>query len=420
MDSTKKNLVDFEDIDGADIFERAEKFDLFVKDLHERKHLQFRRVAYEGSAPLRKVKDPYTGEIREMIYLASNDYLNLTTNPEVINAGIDALKKYGAGAGSVPLLGGTIDLHAELENKIAAFKFSESAIIYTSGYGSNLGTIMSLMNKKDIVIMDALSHASIADGSKNSNVKRFIHNDMESLEMILKKVQGAYRTKLIAVDGVYSMDGDICPLDDIINLAKKYGAYTFVDDAHATGVIGKTGKGTAEHFELEGKIDIVAGTFSKGIGVVGGFIAASKEIIRLLHYYSRPYVFSTAMTPQATGSIIKAIEIIASKPEIRNKLWDNIRYFSERLNKLNFNLGNQQTAIFPIVIGDDLVVKESCRLLQERNIYVNPVMYPAVSRKLSRLRISITAGNTTDQLDYVADALEELDQKFNFPKTAIK
>ncbi|MGI6712498.1 MAG: aminotransferase class I/II-fold pyridoxal phosphate-dependent enzyme [Bacillota bacterium] len=412
MDSRNYSLADFMTVENEDMMGRARLFKEYSKDLFDRKHVQYRRVSMDGSGPVMKVRDHYTGEIREMIYLASNDYLNLTKHPRTIEAGKAALEKYGAGAGSVPLLGGTLDLHIELEKRIAGFKGCEAAILYTSGFGSNCGTLLSLLGEKDIAILDVLVHASIIDGCKNTNFRYFKHNDMDHLEKILARVRDKYMTKLIVVDGVYSMDGDIARLDRIVELAKAYGAYVMVDEAHATGVIGETGRGTPQHFNLEGKVDIVAGTFSKALGSVGGFIAASEELVNLLHFYSRSYMFSTAMTPQTAGSLIAALEVIEEEPTLREKLWDSINYFKKQLTELGFDLGASETAIFPIIIGDDLKVKEVCRSLHEMNIYVNPVLFPAVPQKLARIRMSIMSAHTREHLDQVLNALEAVGRKY--------
>ena len=413
MDSRNFSLADFMLIEDADIMGRARLFKEFSNDVFERRHAQYRRVSIDGSGPIMRVQDKYTGSIKEMVYLASNDYLNLTKHPRTIAAGKAALEKYGSGAGSVPLLGGTLDLHIELEEKVAKFKGCESAIIYTSGFGSNCGTLLSMLQENDIAILDMLVHASILDGCKNTNTKFFRHNDMKSLEHALTKVKDKYRTKLIIVDGVYSMDGDIAHLDEIVELAKAYGAYVMVDEAHASGVIGKTGRGTPQHFNIEGKVDIVAGTFSKALGSVGGFIAAKSELIELLHFYSRPYMFSTAMTPQSAGSLIASMEVIEDEPQLREKLWSNITYFKKNLLNLGFNLGDAETAIFPIIIGDDLKVKEVCRRLHDMDIYVNPVLYPAVPKKLARIRMSIMATHTKEHLDQALNALEVVGKEYN-------
>lgn len=412
MISKELSLADFYNVPDTDIMGRARKFKEFVDDISSKGHFQYRRVSLDGSAPVMRVKDKYTGKIKEMVYLASNDYLNLTKHPRTIEAGVEAAKKYGSGAGSVPLLGGTLDLHIELEEKIAKFKGCESAIIYTSGFGSNCGTLLSMLQEEDVAILDMLVHASIIDGCKNTNIKHFRHNDMDSLEKVLSKAKDKHRTKLVVVDGVYSMDGDIAPLNRIVELAKAYGAYVMVDEAHATGVIGETGRGTPQHYNIEGKVDIVAGTFSKGLGGVGGFIASSNELVELLHFYSRPYMFSTAMTPQVTASLISAIDIVEDEPIHRERLWSNINYFRENLMSLGFNLGNSQTAIFPIIIGDDYKVKEMCKRLHEADIYVNPVFYPAVPRKLARIRMSLMSAHTKEHLDKALNALEAVGKEF--------
>nr|MBP7073691.1 aminotransferase class I/II-fold pyridoxal phosphate-dependent enzyme [Clostridia bacterium] len=405
------SLADFFDVD-ADITGRAKMFGEYLKDIREKRHLQYRRISTDGSGPVMKVVDHYTGKIKEMVYLASNDYLNLTKHPRTIAAGRKALEKYGSGAGSVPLLGGTLDIHIELEKKIAKFKGCEDSIIYTSGFGSNCGSLLSILQEKDIAILDTYVHASIIDGCKSTNIRFFRHNDMNSLERVLQRVKDKYRTKLIAVDGVYSMDGDIAPLDRIAELAKTHGAYVMVDEAHATGVIGDTGRGTPQHHKIEGKVDIVAGTLSKALGGVGGFIAANSELVELLRYYSRPYIFSTAMTPQVAGSLLAAIDVIEEEPEHRERLWENIRYFRSNLTALGFDLGNSETAIFPIIIGNDLKVKEICRRLHELDIYANPVMYPAVPKRLSRIRMSLMSAHTKEHLDKALDALETAGREY--------
>lgn len=407
------SLIDFIDIDGHDIMKRARAFGEFALYTKKKKHDCYRRVSTTGSAPVIKIFDSHTNQEKEMIYLASNDYLNLTKHPRTIAAGIKAVQKYGSGAGSVPLLGGTFDIHVELEKKIANFKGCKNSILYTSGYCANSGTLLALLQQKDIAILDRLVHASIIDGCKNTNMKFFKHNNLKSLEQILERSQKEYRTKLVVVDGVYSMDGDIAPLDKIIELAKAYGAYVMIDEAHATGVIGQNGRGTPEHFRTEGKVDIVAGTFSKALGCVGGFVAASEELVELLHYYSRAYMFSTAPSPQIVCSLLEAIDVIETEPHLRTKLWENITYFKENLLKLGFDIGDSQTAIFPIIIGDDNKVKEACRMLHERGIYVNLVLYPAVQRKSSRLRMSLMATHTKEHLDKALFALEEVGKKLN-------
>jgi glycine C-acetyltransferase len=407
------SLTDFFDLEKADIFQRAEIFSEYAQHTREMKHDYYRRVSLDGSSPVMNILDQYTGMPKEMIYLASNDYLNLTKHPRTIAAGMRALEKYGAGAGSVPLLGGTSDIHVGLERKIAKFKGCQDAIIYSSGYGANSGSLLGLLQDKDIAILDRLVHASIIDGCKGTNVKYFKHNDLKSLEQILDRSKNKYRTKLVIVDGVYSMDGDIAPLDKLVELVKAYGAHLMIDEAHASGVLGQHGRGTPEHFNLEGKIDIVSGTFSKALGCVGGFVAANHELVELLHFYSRSYMFSTALPPQVVGSLIEAIDVVETEPQLREQLWVNINYFKENLLNLGFDIGNSQTAIFPIIIGDSYKVKEACKMLHERGIFVNLVLYPAVPKRLSRLRMSLMCNHTKEHLDKALTELEYVGKKLS-------
>ena len=407
LDFSKATLIDFLDIEDSNLFERAEVFEKYTDYIQKSNHYFFRRVSSSGSGPTSRILDQTTGIEREMIFLASNDYLNLTKHPKTIQAGVDAVLKYGSGAGSVPLLGGTLDIHIELEEKIAKMKGCEAAILYSSGFGSNCGTLLAMLKEKDLAILDMYVHASIIDGCANTNVKYFKHNDLESLEHILKSNTN-FRTKFVIVDGVYSMDGDIAPLDKIVELAHQYNAYVMVDEAHASGVIGATGKGTPEHFNIEGKVDVVAGTFSKGLGSVGGYICGSRKLINLLHWYSRSYMFSTAMTPQSAASLVAAIDVIQDEPDIRARLWDNINYFKTNLLQMGFNIGNAETAIFPVIIGDDFKVRETCRILDDMGIYANPVQYPAVPRKLSRIRFSLMSGHTREHLDKTLNAMEHI------------
>ena len=416
MDSRKYCLADFQNKGEADIVSLSAKLAEFQEDLHGRRNNNYRRVSLSGSQPVMQVRDSYTGETREMLYFASNDYLNLTQHPHCKQAGIDAVIKYGAGSGSVPLLGGTLDLHIEVEKKLADFKGCENALLFSSGFGSNSGAIAALLGENGIAILDMLVHASIIDGCVGKNIQFFRHNDMGSLEHVLKKVADKKTTKLVIVDGVYSMDGDIAKLDEITELAHAYGAIVMVDEAHATGVIGPNGKGTPEHFGIEGKVDIVAGTCSKAIGVVGGFIASTNNIIDYLHYYARSYMFSTASTPQATASIGAALDVIQNEPQLREKLWQNIRYFKNGLEAIGADLGNAETAIFPIILADDQKVIDICRELHEQNIYANPVVYPAVPRRLARIRFSLMAQHEQAHLDTVLNAMDILMKKYEIKR----
>jgi 8-amino-7-oxononanoate synthase len=414
IDCLQSSLMDFTqgpELDFLTIADRLDMVDSFLEDVFRKRYLQYRRVSLTGSGPVMEISDLYTGRKKTMINLASNDYLNLTKHPRVIKAGIEALQNYGAGAGSVPLLGGTLDLHVKLEQKIAQFKSCEAAIVFTSGFGSNVAALSTILRKNDAAIMDAYVHASLIDGCKETNKLFFAHNDLGSLEKVLESSWSKYANRLVVVDGVYSMDGDIAPLNEIVELAHAYDALVMVDEAHASGVIGKQGKGTPEHCGVEGEVDFVAGTLSKALGATGGFIAASKKAVRYLQFMARPYVFSTAPVPAVAGALIEAIDVIVEEPGLRDKLWWNIRYFKEQLLNLGFNLGNAETAIFPLIIGDTYQVYEMCKMMHEAGIYANPVVYPAVPMGLSRIRMSLTSGLEKEQLDKTLEVLESTGKK---------
>lgn len=408
IDSSKYSLHDFnhaEYLDGMKLSERARMIYSFAEDCRQRSQYQYERTSLTGSTPTMRLIDARGVQREGVINLASNDYLNLTQHPRVKRATIDATTKYGAGAGSVPLLAGTLDIHRELCRKIAKFKTCEDAILFSSGFATNYGVLSTLLRKRDVAIIDMYAHASLFEGVKDTNRLVFKHNDLSSLERKLRMARDQYVNKIVVVDGVYSMDGDICPLDRIVDLAHEHGALVLVDDAHATGVIGQHGRGTPEHHHVQGRVDIVCGTLSKAIGAVGGFAAASKEVIQLLKMLSRPFFFSTALPPGVAGAALAAFDVIETEPQLRDKLWRNIGLLKSGLACLPFNLSTAETAIFPLIIGDDGLVKDLCARLHEDNIYANPVPYPAVARKLARVRLSVTSGIEENQIDYVVDRL---------------
>lgn len=421
IDANKYSLYNFTGdpkLESAEWDSRIDMMTSWFKDMRSKNRFLYERQSQNGSKVLTKVKDPMTGQIKEMLNLASNDYLNLSQDPRIW----DRIKKetvhYGSGgAGGVPLLSGSMDIIQELQDKIASMKGMEASIVYSSGYGANFGTISALLGRKDIAIYDMYAHASLIDGSKGSNKKFFQHNCPESLEKVLKSVQNNYVNKLVVLDGVYSMDGDIARLPEILDVAHYYGAWVLVDEAHATGVIGENGKGTLSHFNLEGKVDIVTGTLSKAVGSVGGYVTASEKLINYLKYTSRSFMFSTSPFIPSVIASLEALEMIDQNIAPMDKLWENIRYVKSRLLEAGFNIGNAETAIFPIILGDDNLVKEMTFRLHEKNIFVNPVPYPAVPRKLTRVRLSVTAGFSIDQLKYVMDSIEEVARELNILKT---
>ena len=338
----------------------------------------------------------------------SNDYLGMSQHEEVKRAGIEAVMKYGAGACAAQAIGGYLDIHRELERAIAKFTGQEDAIVFSSGFGANAGLLRAILGKEDIAYMDSFIHTSATSGLVGTNTKHIGHNDIEYLDMILGRTKSEYKTKIVIIDGVYSQDGDLAKLPEIIDVCRKHNVLLMVDDAHGMGVMGQNGRGTAEHFGCLGKVDIITGTFSKSFGCVGGFVAASHKIIQYLRYYADSNVFSAAMTPQVAASALKSIELQISTPEFRSNLWDNVDYLRGRLTDEKFDIGNSASPIFPIMVRDNQRVYEIARELQKRSIFVSGIAYPAVSPKEARLRVSILATHTKGQLDRLVNSLVEI------------
>lgn len=414
MDSREHSLADFYELADRDIFAKVHSFNRFVEDTYARGHFTYGRIILGPNENRVTIQDVYTGQRREMVQMASNNYLGLTTHPRVVEAGRRAHDKYGAGSGGVPLLAGYLDLLQELEQRLARFKSAEDCVVFSSGYSSNVGCISALIRKGDVALNDRLNHASLIDGCRFSGgeLRTFKHNNMESLERVLAECDGKYLGKLVVVDGVFSMDGDITDLPQVVQIAQRHGARVMIDEAHASGVIGKNGRGTPEHFGIEGQVDIVAGTLSKALGGVGGFICGSREVVRYIRFYARSYMFSTALPPAVTGSLIEAVNVIEEEPELRARLWKNIHYMHDNLRRLGFDIGPTATAIVPILIGDDILTREMGRRVHELGIFLNPVYYPAVPKRVSRLRLSIMATHTQEDLDQTLSVIEQVGREF--------
>lgn len=377
---------------------------------NNRTHMAFdRRIAETGCKTIATVKNTIIKQEQNLLNLSSNDYLKLTQHPKIKQAVIEAIRMFGLGAGAASFATGTTRLHRQLEEKIAQFKGCEDSLVYSSGYGANVGVISSLLGENDIGIFDAYAHASLLDGMSLAHTNKvfFLHNDMNSLEYMLKRAQRDYINKLVIVEGVYSMDGDIAPLDKIVELAHKYDAWLLVDEAHATGVLGKTGKGTIEHYHLEGQVDVVTGTFSKAVGGIGGFVAGTKNLIDYFRFSSRSYLFATAAFIPAVAAALEAFNIIEQEPELRKRLWDNTHYMHQKLTELGFDIGKTQTCIIPIYIGNDTKVLELTQQLQNKGFLVNPAVYPGVPKEKARIRLAVTSGNTKEQLDSFLNSLCE-------------
>ncbi len=338
---------------------------------------------------------------KEVINLSSNNYLGLANHPRLIEASINATRKYGVGAGAVRTIVGNMDLHEELDRVLAEFKKEEAAIVFQSGFACNAGAIQAIAEAGDLIISDELNHASIIDGVRLSKADKavFKHSDMVSLETILKERRSNYRNVLIITDGVFSMDGDIAKLPEIVALAKQYNALTYVDDAHGSGVLGQNGRGTVDHFGLHGQVDFIIGTLSKAVGVVGGYVAGSKAMRQWLLHRGRPLLFSTAMTPASVAAIIEAIHILSETTEFTDRLWDNARYFKQKLASTGFDIGHSETPITPIMVGDEALTIKFSKTLLERGVYVSGIVFPTVAKGKGRIRCMISALHTKEQID---------------------
>jgi glycine C-acetyltransferase len=418
INSDDHTLFDVLGVSGKDLFIKTKPVWAYIKDMKQKGYHTYRRPLLSASRNRVVVFDERIGKEREMIMMGSNNYLGLSAHPKIVKAAEEAIEKYGVGSGSVPLLAGTYDIHKKLEAKLAKLKGCEDAIIFPSGYSTNVGCISSLVGKKDLAVIDRLAHASIIDGCMLSGgkLRTFRHSDINSLKEVLRKNKDDVEGKLIGVDGVYSMDGDIVPLPEIVDVAKEYEAKVLVDDAHATGVIGEQGRGTASHFKMEGKVDIVVGTLSKALGQLGGFVASSKEVVNYLRYLARSYFFATSLPPAVIASVLAALEVMESEPELHQNLWRNIRYFKENLRHLGFNVGNSESAIIPIIIGEESLLKKMSKRIHEEGIYISSVPYPAVPRDQTRFRASIMATHTKEDLDTSLEVLEKVGREFNILK----
>lgn len=339
---------------------------------------------------------------KKMINLASNNYLGFANREELKKACIEATETYGVGAGAVRTINGSLKIHQQLEEKIAEFKGTEAAIAFQSGFNCNMGAISAVMTKEDAILSDELNHASIIDGCRLSGAKiiRIKHQDMKDLEKKAKEAieSKKYKKIMYITDGVFSMDGDIARLPEIIPIVEKYGLITYVDDAHGSGVTGK-GAGTVKHFGLSDKIDMQMGTLSKAIGVVGGYVAGSKTLIDWLKARSRPFLFSTSLTPGAAAAALASITLMQEHPELVEKVWENANYFKEELKKVGYNIGVSETPITPVILGDEKVTQTFSKKLIEHGIYAKPIVYPTVPLGTGRIRNMPTAEHTREMLD---------------------
>ncbi len=376
---------------------------------------------------LRVLEEPQMPECvfdgKRVINLASNNYLGLTTHPKLSEAAIAATKKYGAGSGAVRTVSGTMSIHMELEEKIARFKKTEACVVFQSGFAANAGTVSAILGKDDFIISDELNHASIIDGARLSRakIKVFRHKDTAHAEELLKEIANEPGHKLIITDGVFSMDGDVGPLPALCDLAEKYGAIMMVDDAHASGVLGKNGRGTPDHFNVHGRVDVQVGTLSKAIGALGGYVCGSKDLIDFLYHRARPFLFSTSHPPSVAATCIAAFDVLEQEPELMDKLWANTRFFKKELGLLGFNIGGSitpasETPITPIIVGEGRLAMEFSRELFNEGVFTPGIAFPTVAEGKARLRTIMTATHTHDQLTRALEILKKVGARMGIIK----
>jgi glycine C-acetyltransferase len=349
-----------------------------------------------------------TFDHKSVVNLSSNNYLGLTTHPKLREAALEAVRKYGAGSGSVRTIAGTMEMHMELERRLATFKHVEAVVVFQSGFTANAGTVAAILTKEDVVISDELNHASIIDGCRLSRatIKVFPHKDADAARKIMKDLPATQR-KLLITDGVFSMDGDLGPLPALCDVAEEFGAIMMVDDAHASGVFGRQGRGTVDHFGCHGRVDIQVGTLSKAIGALGGYVAGTKNFIEFLYHRARPFLFSTSHPPAVTAACIAALDVLETEPQWIERLWDNTRFFKAGLESLGFNTGRSESPITPVIVGEAPLAAEMSDKLFKAGVFAQSIGFPTVPRGQARLRTIVTATHSREDLQYALDMLEK-------------
>jgi glycine C-acetyltransferase len=354
-------------------------------------------------------KPAATIDHRHVVNLSSNNYLGLTTHPRLRDAARDALDRLGVGSGSVRTIAGTMTIHMELEQRLAAFKNTDAVVVFQSGFAANAGTVAAVLSKDDVVVSDELNHASIIDGCRLSRaaIKVFPHKDVDAARRVLQELPAAQR-KLLITDGVFSMDGDLGALPGLCALAEEFGCIMMVDDAHASGVFGRNGRGTIDHFDMHGRVDIQVGTLSKAVGALGGYVAGSRALIDFLYHRARPFLFSTSHPPAVAAACLAAIDVLEQEPQIIERLWENTRFFKAGLQALGFNTGLSESPITPVIAGDGaLAMKLSDRLFEE-GVFAQGIAFPTVARDKARVRTIVTATHTRDELQFALDVFAKV------------
>ncbi len=346
---------------------------------------------------------------REVVNLSSNNYLGLTTHPRLRERALAALVQFGVGTGSVRTIAGTMAIHMELERRLAEFKKTEAAVVFQSGFAANAGTVAAILTKDDFVVSDELNHASIIDGSRLSraSIKVFPHRDVNAARDIVRGLPKTAR-KLLITDGVFSMDGDLGAIPDLCGVAEEYGCIMMVDDAHASGVFGKNGRGTIDHFGLHGRVDVQVGTLSKAIGALGGYVAGTRNLIDFLHHRGRPFLFSTSHPPSVTATCLGALDILIEEPQLIDQLWDNTKFFKDGLQKLGFNTGGSESPITPVIAGDATKAMKLSDRLFEEGVFAQGIGFPTVARDKARVRTIVTATHAKADLQFALDAFAKV------------
>lgn len=410
-----ENFIDT--IEGEDLFDKAKRLDVVLQSGIKTGNEALGMVTMNKVQPDSQIREK-DGSVHSVIMLGSNSYLNLSTHPQVMKAAREALDKFGYGMGAVSNYAGITDIHKELEARIAKFYGVEDCIVFPGGYAANVGIVSALCGKNDVIINDAANHASIFDGCvlSGAEVKVFPHRDMKGLERVLSRIPEEKTGRLIITDGVFSMDGDIAPLDEIVRLAEKYKCRIMIDDAHGVGIVGPTGKGAAEHYGVMDKIDLHVGMLSKGPGGLGGYCAASREIVQYLRLYARSYFFSTAMPASVAAGLNEVFKLLETDTAGRKELMEKTEYLKKKLQEQGFDTGHTQSAVVPVMIYDEPILFEMYEKLRQRGVYVNIVTYPAVRRKECRLRLCTMKDLSYEQIDKSVEIITELGKEYGVIK----
>jgi len=346
---------------------------------------------------------------RVVVNLSSNNYLGLTTHPKLRERAVEAIRTRGVGSGSVRTIAGTMDIHIQLERKLAEFKRTEAAVVFQSGFAANAGTVAAILGRDDAIVSDELNHASIIDGARLSRatIKVFPHRDVAAARRIVEELPRTQR-KLLISDGVFSMDGDLGALPDLCDLAEEFGCIMMVDDAHASGVFGEHGRGTIDHFGLHGRVDVQVGTLSKALGVLGGYVAGSRSLIEFLYHRARPFLFSTSHPPAVAAACLAAIEVMETEPDLMNQLWENTRFFKSGLQALGFDTGASESPITPVIVGEATLAMALSDQLFEKGVFAQGIGFPTVPHGKARVRTIVTATHTRDQLEFALDCFKNV------------